>query len=205
MKVNLQNPVEDVQIQIIPLIDVIFCILTFFLLASLQFTREQAINLDLPTASTGTTTQASLQPGKRNILPVTIDAIGQTFVGKEPVNREQLQQRLQEYLQQNPEGILVLNASRSATYNDVVQTLDLLRQVGGERVSLGIIPGPEQPSTNPGAPTSPSFPINPGANPSPNATPIPQIAQNIPNLNSPPANNPIPLPANPQPQTAPQQ
>ncbi|MFN6032855.1 MAG: ExbD/TolR family protein, partial [Dolichospermum sp.] len=54
MKVKLDTPAEDVQIQIIPLIDVVFCILTFFLLAALQFTRQQAINVDLPKASTGT-------------------------------------------------------------------------------------------------------------------------------------------------------
>lgn len=51
MKVNLHTPVEEVQIQIIPLIDVVFCILTFFLLAALQFTRQQAISVDLPKAS----------------------------------------------------------------------------------------------------------------------------------------------------------
>lgn len=30
MKINLQNSVEGVQIQVLPLIDVVFCILTFF-------------------------------------------------------------------------------------------------------------------------------------------------------------------------------
>ena len=50
MKINQYSPVEDVEIQIIPLIDVVFCILTFFLLAALQFTRQQAINIDLPKA-----------------------------------------------------------------------------------------------------------------------------------------------------------
>jgi hypothetical protein len=36
MKIHLDSPPEEVQIQIIPLIDVIFCILTFFILAALQ-------------------------------------------------------------------------------------------------------------------------------------------------------------------------
>ncbi|MFM8004040.1 MAG: ExbD/TolR family protein, partial [Dolichospermum sp.] len=77
MKVKLDNTAEDVQIQIIPLIDVVFCILTFFLLAALQFTRQQAINVDLPKASTGTSSAANSQT-KNNILPVTIDAVGMT-------------------------------------------------------------------------------------------------------------------------------
>ncbi|OUL29145.1 biopolymer transporter ExbD [Nostoc sp. T09] len=174
MKVNLHTPVEDFQIQLIPLIDVVFCILTFFLLAALQFTRQQAINIDLPKANTGTSPTASLQ-GNSNILPVTIDAVGQTYVEKQMVRREQLAGILKKYVQENPNGVLVLNASRTATYNDVIETLDLLRQVGGDRVSLGIIPGPSQTSTSSNLPVVPSFPINPGTNPVPNNAPVPGI------------------------------
>lgn len=179
MKVKLDNPAEDVQIQIIPLIDVVFCILTFFLLAALQFTRQQAINVDLPKASTGTSSAANSQT-KNNILPVTIDAEGMTYIEKEPVSREELESRLKQYIQTNPDGILVLNASRTATYNDVIQTLDLLRKVGGNRVSLGIIPGSSQPVTNsPSFPTIPNSPVNPGINPSENFNSLPP---NNPNL-----------------------
>ena len=183
MKVKLDTPSEDLQIQIIPLIDVVFCILTFFLLAALQFTRQQAINVDLPKASTGENSAANSQI-KSKILPVTIDAIGLTYIEKEPVKQEELEARLKQYIQANPDGILVLNASRTATYNDVIQTLDVLRKVGGNRVSLGIIPGSSQPVTN-----SPNFPTPPINN---NLT-IPGI--NSPdNLRSLPPVNPNPLP-----------
>ncbi|WP_414528735.1 ExbD/TolR family protein [Nodularia chucula] len=162
MKVNLHTPIEETQIQILPLIDVVFCILTFFLLAALQFTRQQAINIDLPKASTSTVAGVTSQVGTQI---VTIDAVGNVYIEQQPVQREQLAQNLSAYLQANPNGILVLNASRTATYNDVVEILDLMRQVGGDRVSLGIIPGPSQlpnDSFNP-----PNFPMSPegGANP----------------------------------------
>ena len=183
MKVKLDTPSEDVQIQIIPLIDVVFCILTFFLLAALQFTRQQAINVDLPKASTGENSAANSQI-KSKILPVTIDAIGLTYIEKEPVKSEELEARLKQCIQQNPDGILVLNASRTATYNDVIQTLDVLRKVGGNRVSLGIIPGSSQPVTN-----SPNFPTPPINN---NPT-IPGI-NSLDNLRSLPPVNPNPLP-----------
>lgn len=183
MKVKLDTSGEDLQIQIIPLIDVVFCILTFFLLAALQFTRQQAINVDLPKASTGENSAANTQ-SKNKILPVTIDAIGLTYIEKEPVKREELEGRLKQYIQTNPDGILVLNASRTATYNDVIQTLDVLRKVGGNRVSLGIIPGSSQPVTN-----SPNFPTPP----IPNNPTTPGI--NSPdNLRSLPPINPNPLP-----------
>ncbi|MBG1267719.1 ExbD/TolR family protein [Nostoc sp. WHI] len=173
MKVNLHTPIEDVQIQIIPLIDVIFCILTFFLLAALQFTRQQAINVDLPKASPSTVSGITSQSGN---LIVSIDAVGNTYIEKQPVKKEDLRQSLKQYLQENPSAVVVLNASRTATYNDVIETLDLLRQVGGDRVSLGIIPGPSQPPINSlNQPPIPSFPINPGAAPVPTTVPIPGI------------------------------
>ncbi|WP_414568212.1 ExbD/TolR family protein [Nostoc sp. CCY 9925] len=199
MKVNLHTPIEEVQIQIIPLIDVVFCILTFFLLAALQFTRQQAINVDLPKASAKSVSGITSQTGTQI---VTIDAVGNTYIEKQPVKREDLAQRLKLYLQANPSGVVVLNASRTATYNDVIETLDLLRQVGGDRVSLGIIPGPSQPPTNPlNQSPVPSFPINPGEAPVPGINPEGNLAprfpsapgQNISPINPGISNPPAPL------------
>lgn len=205
MKINLNNPTEEVQIQIIPLIDVVFCILVFFILASLQFTRQQSINIDLPQASTATSgVQSDTQ---REILPVTIDAVGQIYVEKNTVQRQELGGILKNYLDENPKGTLVLYASRSATYNDVIEILDLLRQVGGDRVSLAIIPGSEEQPLNPNPlqpiPNSPLPGINPdGTIPLPNSPLSPNSPQNSPGLNLPPGSTQIPLPSIPnQPQT----
>jgi len=209
MKVKLDTPGEDLQIQIIPLIDVVFCILTFFLLAALQFTRQQAINVDLPKASTGENSAANAQI-KSKILPITIDAVGSIYIEKEPVKREELEGHLKQYIQANPDGILVLNASRTATYNDVIQTLDLLRQVGGNRVSLGIIPGSSQPLTNSSnfpVPPIPNNPTNPEINPlgnlrslppvNPNSFPVPGNGINPGNLPLVPNNTLPPAPVTP--------
>lgn len=200
MKVNLHTPIEEVQIQIIPLIDVVFCILTFFLLAALQFTRQQAINVDLPKASASTVSGITSQSAS---LIVTIDAVGNTYIEKQSVKRDDLGASLKQYLQQNPSAVVVLNASRTATYNDVIEILDLLRQVGGDRVSLGIIPGPSQPPTNSlNQPNIPSFPINPGAAPVPTTAPLPGINPEG-NLtpNFPLAPNSVPFPSISQPPT----
>ncbi|MGI0486699.1 ExbD/TolR family protein [Pantanalinema rosaneae CENA516] len=156
MKIHLDTPAEDVQIQIVPLIDIIFCILTFFILAALQLTRQPAIQVDLPKASTGTTQT-------RNTLLVTIDQAGRTFIDKQPIDRGQLAQVVQTYLQENPEGILVLNASQMAFYNDVVQVLDTLRSVGGDRVALATTTSSTvTPSPTPGS--SIFNPLNPFGN-----------------------------------------
>lgn len=166
MKIHHDLPTEDVQIQIIPLIDVIFCILTFFILAALQFTRQQAINIDLPRASTGTPLSA---PGLgdnrfREMLVVTISSTGQTFIDQKPIDRSQLLQELQAYIKRNPTGTLVLNASPNAFYNDVIQVVDLMRSVGGDRVALATTPTTTPPT--PGSVTTPGTIPSPSASPS---------------------------------------
>ncbi|MFW6360073.1 MAG: ExbD/TolR family protein, partial [Chroococcales cyanobacterium] len=126
---------EEVRIEIIPLIDVIFCILTFFILAAVGFSRQQAIGLNLPKANTGT---AQMQ----EMLIVSLDDFGQVYVEKEPVStRQQLYEAIQNYHQFNPAGLMVLHASRSASYDEVIQVLDILREVGGDRVALATLPG----------------------------------------------------------------
>lgn len=170
MKINLHSPIEEVQVQIIPLIDVIFCILTFFLLAALQFTRQQAISVDLPKASTGTTPQAQQQR-----VIVTLDSVGQIYVEQQPVRLDQLFQALQTYVQANPTGILVLNASRSSSYNDVIQVLDAMREVGGDRVALATVSGsPDRPAGASPLPGSiPGDPLNPLGTPAPASPSVP--------------------------------
>lgn len=132
-----QHDQGEVRIEIIPLIDVIFCILTFFILGAVGLSRQQAISLDLPRASTGA-------PQMREMFMVSLDDLGQLYVEKQPVGQDQMMSALQNYHQYNPSGLIVLHASRNASYNDVVQLLDILRTVGGDRVALATLPGDGQ-------------------------------------------------------------
>ncbi|NJN88422.1 MAG: biopolymer transporter ExbD [Leptolyngbyaceae cyanobacterium SL_7_1] len=181
MKIPYESTEPDVRIELIPLIDVIFCILTFFILAAVTLTRQSAINVDLPSAETGVTQM-------REMLIVSVDPIGQTYIEQEPISRDQLYQRLLDYQQTNPQGLMVLYASRLASYNDVVDVLDLLRSVGGDRVALATLPesgeqAPEQfpsgldgqinpydPYGSPGLtqPFDPNQPLFPDVEPLPN-------------------------------------
>ncbi|MEW6493898.1 MAG: biopolymer transporter ExbD [Cyanobacteriota bacterium] len=164
LRLRIETQTEDVRVEVVPLIDVIFCILTFFLLAAMGFARQQAISVDLPQASTG-------KPQGDELLVVSLNELGQVYVEQQPVvTKEQFLQKLQAYRQQNPEGLMALYAASNASYNQVVQVLDLLRQVGGTRVALATLPGKSEqaPSSSPtGAPATgvPSYAPNPGATP----------------------------------------
>jgi biopolymer transport protein ExbD len=134
VKINLlETEEDDARIEILPLIDVIFCILTFFIMASLTLTRQQAINLDLPKASTGVAQN-------RELKIVSIAPNGQLFMDKQPTDQTRLVESLKAYMKAQPNGLIVLNASPTVSYNQVIQVLDLLRSVGGQRVALATQP-----------------------------------------------------------------
>ncbi|MBZ8182628.1 MAG: biopolymer transporter ExbD [Oscillatoria sp. PMC 1051.18] len=182
---------EDVRIEIMPLIDVVFCILTFFILASVGFSRQQAISLDLPQAKTGT-------PQVREMLIVTIDDFGQIYVEKQPVaNQNQLSQQIKSYYSANPSGQVVLYAAKKASYNEVMQVLDILREVGGDRVALATLPGnSSQPTESPDSlPTQTSPQLTPETN-IPPLTPLPGSPPPVPGATNPLAPGSTTLPQN---------
>ncbi|MEM1425360.1 MAG: biopolymer transporter ExbD [Cyanobacteria bacterium P01_H01_bin.130] len=176
MKINLDTPGEDVRIEILPLIDVIFCILTFFILAAVTLTRQQGIEVDLPEAATSA-------PQTRSNVVIALSPSGQLYWDGEIIATDQLLRDLQTFQRTNPTGKIIFYASRSVFYSDVIATLDLLRSVGGNRVALATqrpqleIPDPSSdfdpglspglgddsipPDTDPTAPGDSSFPQQP--------------------------------------------
>jgi biopolymer transport protein ExbD len=200
MKIRTDSTTDEARIELIPLIDVVFCILTFFILASLQLTRQQAINVDLPKASTGETQM-------QKMLIVGIDTAGRTYIEQQPVNQDQLDRSLLRFRRWNPSGLIVLYAPKEARYNDVVSVLDRLRAIGGERVALATLPSSAEikPPTNPLNPTltPPGNLTPPFAPTAPNSgdmlppiSPLPSPLPNIPN-NSPAQDSPGLTPSNP--------
>jgi len=163
MKLNVDSGADEGRIELLPLIDVVFCILTFFILAALQLTRQQAINVDLPRAGTGETQM-------QKMLIVGVDAAGDTYIDQQRVNSQQMQRSLRRFLRWNPSGLVVLYAPKNARYNDVVQVLDELRAIGGDRVALATLPSSAEPPPQPGSenfltPTTPGDGVTEPPNP----------------------------------------
>jgi biopolymer transport protein ExbD len=209
----------DMRIEIIPLIDVIFCILVFFLLAAVGFSRQRAISLDLPKATTGI-------PQMREMAIVSLDYTGQAYLEQQPITDERLYEAVESYFQRRPDTVMALYASREVRYERVVEILDILRSVGGDRVALATLPqGAQQPSLSEPPVPFPGVPgtVDPNAFPSypdPNnplgplgAPPFPGEAPLLPGL---PEQNPAqpgvpgvppsePAPVNPSLPAAPQE
>jgi biopolymer transport protein ExbD len=177
---------QEARIELIPLLDVVFCILIFFLFATLQLTRQQAIEVNLPSARTG-------QPQQRQLLVVSIDALGQTFADQQPIPLDLLALKLKDFQERNPQALMVLYADRDASYSEVVRVLDLMRSIGGDRVALATLPPHAQTPASP----SPGLTAPTQQSPALSSPGIPSVLPSRSGLQS-------PLPQTPLPQGSPQ-
>ena len=121
------------EINIVPLIDVIFSILVFFVIASLVLTRSEALDVNLPDA---TTAQVRLQPD----VTVSITAEGQIAVNQEKIaDLSALLPAVERILAEKPaEGrrLVVINADLALSHGKVVEVMDALQRL--PNVSLAI-------------------------------------------------------------------
>ena len=146
MKLDIDEQQSDIQIELLPLVDVVFCILTFFILAAVG-SRQQAISLDLPNANTASALPPAALTTGRDRMYISVDPIGRIYLDQDPILEQNLLGLVRDFYNGNPSGIVVLYAARDSRYDDVVRVLDLLRSVGGNRVALATLPpGSESPA-----------------------------------------------------------
>jgi biopolymer transport protein ExbD len=197
MKVNIEPDDLDVRIEIIPLIDIIFCILVFFLLGAVSTAKTEGLNVDLPQAS-------SAQTQFGDTLIVEVDVLGQIIIQNTVVSKDQLSQLLAAYVAQKPQGVVVFQADKRLNYETVIGLFDLLRKVGGTRVALGTtdrVATPQPGSGIPGGGVTPNQdPLNLGQPIAPTVTPI----LPLPSTGGVPNNSGAPPLPNPNPSVLPQ-
>lgn len=123
---DLDSPAE---INIVPMIDVIFSILAFFIISSLYLTRSEGLPVNLPQA-------ASSQAQSSAEITVTLDSQGQIAVNTQPVQLNQLEATLQQLVQPSQPTLVILNADESVSHGLVVSVMDRLRQIEGARLAI---------------------------------------------------------------------
>lgn len=121
------------EINLVPMMDVIMAILTFFILVSMTLTNFQSVDATLPSSEKGVNKEAPAEP-----LIIGITRTGQAMINNGTVSEAQMGQQVVAYFQKNPKGTIILKADKALPYEQVVKTLGVLRDVGGDRISLAI-------------------------------------------------------------------
>ena len=124
------NEAEDTfEINLLPMIDVIFSILAFFIISTLFLTRSQGLPVDLPSAQTS-------EPEQSVQLNITIEPDGKMFLDKQPIELDSLKAALTQKINPDSESVVIINADEKVEHGTVVKVMDRLRQVPGAKMAI---------------------------------------------------------------------
>ena len=129
MRLSPLNVDKKPQIMIIPMIDIIFFLLVFFMMSMLTMVVQKSINLNLPQAATS---KVDLD----RTLPISVTSDGTIYVEQEKVSKEDFHRRIEIEKQRNPELAIVLRADSRSEHGDFVFVLDQLKSVGISKIGI---------------------------------------------------------------------
>jgi biopolymer transport protein ExbD len=122
------------EVNLVPMMDVVMTILTFFIIVSMTLTKGKTVkDVSLPSAQQGVS-----QDDTPDSMVVGLNRQGQTIIDDQPVGETQMAQMVVDYLKKNPKGSVVIKADKSLTYEKVIKAIGVLRDIGGDRVSLAV-------------------------------------------------------------------
>ncbi len=132
MRIDL-NEDEPVEIQMAPLIDCVFLLLTFFLVASTLKESVRELKLELPAAAAASEVPA---PVERPPLIIAIDRAGQVYLAGEPMSDQVLLESIARRRADHPEQRIRLDADRDTPYHHIIRVLSALQQQGITDIGL---------------------------------------------------------------------
>lgn len=117
------------EINIIPMIDVVFALLTFFIMASLSLTRAQGLDVNLPESSTaGTQTESEIN--------VTVDPQGNISLNQKQIKVEDIPAAVQAIKGDRPTAFVVISGDVEVNYGRVITVMDKLKSVEGIKIGV---------------------------------------------------------------------
>ena len=122
------------RIEIVPMIDTVFFLLVFFMMASLAMATSRGMPVNLPRAESG-------QATRDDSAAITLARDGGTFLNREPITPVALGDRLRGLLSSNPKLVVMINADGEVPHHRVVEVVDVARTAGVARVAIAVVPG----------------------------------------------------------------
>jgi biopolymer transport protein ExbD len=128
MKVNPHTD-RKVRIEMLPLIDIVFLLLVFFIYAMLSMAVHRGLPVMLPKSTTA-------KIDRQLLLSVTVKSNGLIYLDQEQVPLESLTGALRKKAEENPDQGILLFADRDLSYQKLFRVLDEIRKAGLHRISL---------------------------------------------------------------------
>ena len=122
------------RIEIVPMIDTMFFLLVFFMVATLSMTVQRGVPVNLPHA-------ASARDEIKQVVTLTLTKEGKLFFDKEELaSPAEAALRLASQIKADTQVSVVINADRAVEHGHVIDLLDAVRQAGVTRIAVAVRP-----------------------------------------------------------------
>lgn len=119
---------QEASINMTPMIDVVFLLLTFFMLTS-TYIKTSAINVDLPSAQT-----SDAQP-VRDVV-ITLYKSGDVTLNEKSIKMDFLGKEVRKLYNQNNNIVVTIRGDQGVAYGSLIEIMDTVRLAGIKRMSL---------------------------------------------------------------------
>ncbi len=122
MAIQTQKKQEDVEIDMTPMLDIVFIMLIFFIVTTV-FVKQAGVDVEKPTAQTAA-------ERKNAYIFVAIDDKNQIYIDKDLLQPSEVKAKIQSLRTENLEGEVVIQADKKARAGLVLEVLDIAKSSG---------------------------------------------------------------------------
>ena len=124
---------SESEVNILPLIDVLFAILLFFMLSSIVLTEKNQIAVKRPTIS-----QAEQVGKAKKTITITLKNNRKLYLEENELLTAELSQRLKRLSQDNSIDQVLIDADKACVYGEVMEILDIVKAAGLNSIGLAV-------------------------------------------------------------------
>ncbi len=122
------RPIE-IATTIVPLMDVVFAILTFFIMSTLYLTKSEGLIVNLPKA-------AQSQQQQQTRVNVIVFPNGTLALNKIIIPIDQLEPNVRSLMVAAQQTVVIINADKSVEHGNVVAVLDQVKKIDGVKIAI---------------------------------------------------------------------
>jgi len=125
-----QRPVDEAEINITPMLDIVFIMLIFFIVTT-SFVREKGLDISRPQQADNPPTQEDVGQ-----ILVEIDSTSQIMINKRPTDDRAVRANLERERAQKPKAPLIIASHPDADTDSLVTVLDAANLIGISNISV---------------------------------------------------------------------
>ena len=123
----------DSEINILPLIDVLFAILIFFMLSSIVLTEKNKITVQRPTNS-----YVEKVSKAKKLITITLITNKKLYLEDEEIGADKLSERLKLISKNESIEQVLIDADKTSAYGDIMEILEIVKGAGLNSIGLAV-------------------------------------------------------------------